>query len=54
MKYSTKHIPGGCTYLCQPVDVGVNRPIKNKMTENWEDWMFDAGGIETVIAKTPL
>ena len=25
-----QHIPGGCTYLCQPVDVGVNR-------EQWED-----------------
>ena len=22
------HIPGGCTYLCQPVDVGINKPFK--------------------------
>ena len=24
-----EHIPGGCTGLCQPVDVGVNKPFKN-------------------------
>ena len=22
------HIPGGCTGLCQPVDVGINKPFK--------------------------
>jgi hypothetical protein len=27
-----QHIPGGCTYLYQPVDVGVNKPIKKEMT----------------------
>ena len=24
-----EHIPGGCTCLCQPVDVGINNPFKN-------------------------
>jgi hypothetical protein len=24
-----EHIPGGCTSLCQPIDVGVNRSLKN-------------------------
>ena len=28
-----QHIPGGCTWLCQPVDVGINCPIKKEMTE---------------------
>ena len=23
-----KHIPGGCTSLCQPVDIGINKPFK--------------------------
>jgi hypothetical protein len=23
-----EHIPGGCTYLCQPVNIGVNKPFK--------------------------
>ncbi len=27
------HIPGGCTWLCQPVDVGIECPIKKEMTE---------------------
>jgi hypothetical protein len=33
------HIPAGCTYLCQPVDVGINRPIKHRMAALWEEWM---------------
>ncbi len=32
-----KYIPGGCTYMCQPIDVGVNKPLKNKMTDLWEE-----------------
>ena len=25
-----EHIPGGCMYLCQPVDIGINKPyIRN-------------------------
>jgi hypothetical protein len=47
------HIPGGCTWLCQPVDVGINCPIKMEMTEQWEKWMFDGGGIVDGVAKEP-
>ena len=25
------HIPAVCTYLCQPVDVGINKPIKSQL-----------------------
>ena len=25
------HIPWGCTYLCQPVDIGINKSIKSRM-----------------------
>ena len=35
-----EHIPGSCTYLCQPVDVGVNKPYKTHLHERWESWMF--------------
>jgi hypothetical protein len=33
------HIPVGCTYLCQPVDVGINKSMKMGMREKWENWM---------------
>ncbi len=33
------HIPGGCTGLCQPVDVGFNKPLKTQMRSQWEEWM---------------
>jgi hypothetical protein len=26
-----KHIPGGCTSLCQPIDVGFNKPFKDPL-----------------------
>jgi hypothetical protein len=26
-----KHIPGGCTSLRQPVNIGVNKPFKNRI-----------------------
>ena len=48
-----QHIPAGCTYLCQPVDVGINRPIKKEMTEQWEEWMLSGGGVTDGVAKTP-
>jgi hypothetical protein len=38
-----EHIPGGCTTLCQPVDVGVNKPFKNRIREKWECWMIEEG-----------
>jgi hypothetical protein len=48
-----QHIPGGCTYLCQPVDVGVYCPIKKAMTEQWEDWMTEGDGVDARVAKAP-
>ena len=26
-----QHIPGGCTSLCQPVNVGFNKPFKDRI-----------------------
>jgi hypothetical protein len=37
------HIPGGCTGLIQPVDVGINRPLKSKIRSMWEEWMIEEG-----------
>ena len=38
-----ENLPGGCTSLCQPVDVGVNKPLKTKIRKAWEEWMIDVG-----------
>ena len=35
-----QHIPGGCTSLCQPVDIGVNKPFKNRLCSEWENCMI--------------
>jgi hypothetical protein len=35
------HIPGGCTGLCQPLNVGVNKPFKHRLHDLWEEWMTD-------------
>ena len=39
------HIPGGCTSLCQPVDVGFNKPFKDRIRRQWVSWMIAEGVI---------
>ena len=34
-------IPGGCTSLVQPIDVGIGKPFKNRMRYKWEEFMMD-------------
>ena len=41
-----EHIPGGCTYLCQPVDIGIDKPNKKHMRHQWEIWMISEGMVE--------
>jgi hypothetical protein len=48
-----QHIPGGCTGVCQPVDVGIGKPFKNRVTRCWEDWMVEEGGLDEEKTKTP-
>jgi hypothetical protein len=40
-----KHIPGGCTSLCQPVDIGFNKPFKDCLGKLWISWMIAEGVI---------
>jgi DDE superfamily endonuclease len=47
-----EHIPGGCTYLCQPVDIGVNKPFKVRIRKLWEQWMV-AEGLATNTTSPP-
>jgi hypothetical protein len=35
------HIPGGCTGLTQPLDVGINKPFKSRVRVLWEEWLID-------------
>ena len=28
---------------CQPVDIRSNKPFKNRLRDQWEDWMIDEG-----------
>ncbi len=43
-----KHILGGCTSLCQPVNVGFNKPFKDRLRRTWLSWMIT----ESVIHGT--
>jgi hypothetical protein len=36
-----EHIPPGLTSLCQPVDVGVNKPLKNKIDVHWDAYLTE-------------
>ena len=46
-----EHIPGGCTGLCQPIDVGVGKPFKTRVRKAWEEWMLEK--VETSITVIP-
>ena len=48
-----KHIPAGCMYFDQPVNVGLKHPIEQEMTEKWDEWMLDGSDEEGRVAKTP-
>ena len=46
------HIPGGCTGLVQPLDVGVNKPLKNWIRRKWEEYMLEEG-LAMTVSKPP-
>jgi hypothetical protein len=35
------YVPKGTTHMCQPLDVGINGPLKCHMRALWDDWMSD-------------
>ena len=47
-----KHILGGCTSLCQPVDVGFNKPFKSRVQKMWINWMI-AKGVQEGTTSSP-
>jgi hypothetical protein len=47
-----KHIPGGCTSLCQPIDVGFNKPFKSRIRKMRIKWMI-AEGVQEGTTSSP-
>ena len=35
------HIPSRCTGLCQPLDVGINKPFRCRVWLRWEEWLIN-------------
>jgi hypothetical protein len=42
-------IPGGLTSICQPLDVSINKPLKDNLRKEWHIWMA-GGGARTTAA----
>ena len=36
-------IPPGCTGLTQPINGGYNKPLKNHVQDQYEEWMMEKG-----------
>jgi len=36
-------IPSGCTFLLQPLDVSVNKPLKDRLRQRFKDWFSEFG-----------
>ncbi len=47
-----KHIPGGCTSLCQPVDISFNKPFKDRLRKLWITWMISEGVIHGTMSTS--
>lgn len=41
LNMSLQHIPSGVTGLVQPVDVGINKPLKVRIRRQWETWVME-------------
>lgn len=51
-----QHIPGGCTGLVQPVDVGIGKPLKDRVRALWDEWMvqqFEGVEVDKQKIKPP-
>jgi len=41
MGVKVQNIPGGCTGLSQPVDIGVAKWLEDELINRWESWMIE-------------
>src|SRR5688500_16906223 len=37
-----KHIPAGCMGLVQPIEVGIDKPLKGRIQSKYKDWLIVA------------
>ena len=44
-------IPDGLTNICQPLDVSINKPFKDKLHKKWHTWMTNGGAGETAAGN---
>lgn len=44
-------IPGGLTSICQPLDVGINKPFKDNLRKEWHLWMAGGGAGKTAAGN---
>lgn len=44
-------IPGGLTSICQPLDVSINKPLKDNLRKKWHMWMASGGAGETAAGN---
>ena len=51
LSIEVQHIPGGCTCLCQPIDVGINKLVKSSLEDQWKD-LLDAENLKDGKAMT--
>jgi len=44
-------IPGRLTSICQPLDVAINKPFKDRLRKEWHLWMANGGAGETTAGN---
>jgi transposase-like protein len=42
-------IPAGCTWLLQPIDVGIGKPFKDRLRQKWWEWMVGPAEVDAII-----
>ena len=46
-------IPGGCTGLCQPINIWIGKPLKSRARHVWEEWAINEG-VNVAVLRPPL
>jgi hypothetical protein len=47
------HILAGCMYLYQPIDIGINTPVKSHLRQKCKDSMMEGDIIVDGVTKEP-